>query len=169
MEFDTLTLETCKSFAVFSDERYLKHLLKKTEEWELFLICWRKGQHTTIHDHPEGGCKMRVLEGALVESEYSYPTIAFLGFRTIDVGETGFKRGKDVLHCIEALEDTISLHLYYPPGYATTSYNRPSPPLNMHQCRPDNALLETALSPNVETESSRAMDNNRDATTALPV
>jgi hypothetical protein len=167
--FDTLTLETCEPLATFSEERYLKHLLAKTEEWELFLICWKQGQCTTIHDHPEGGCKMRVLRGALIESEYSFPTIAFLSSRVIGTGCTGFKKGQDILHSIEALEDTISLHLYYPPGHVTTSYNRPNLPLNIGQYQLDNALAETTLLPIVGTESSQATDSSPCESTTLPV
>ncbi len=115
---------TYLSKARFDEDRYVKILLERTAEYEIFMICWKSGQSTPIHDHPEGGCWMQVVQGALEEVEYALPTMCHMGVQRLDVGSTGFKQGNVVLHSIRAIEDTISLHLYMPPHYKANIYDR---------------------------------------------
>ncbi len=110
--------------ARFEEDRYVKILLEGNEEYEIFMICWKSGQSTPIHDHPEGGCWMQVSQGALEETEYALPTLCPTGQHRMDVGSTGFKQGNAVLHSIRAIQDTISLHLYMPPQYKANIYDR---------------------------------------------
>jgi cysteine dioxygenase len=109
IEFDSLT--------------YKKKCLKRTKDYEVVLICWRKGQQTAIHDHPDGGCWMRVVQGALQEITYTTPNLEEVGERILGPGDVGFQCGSTVVHCIQALEDTVSLHVYYPPGYVARKYS----------------------------------------------
>ena len=110
--------------ARFEEDHYVKILLERTAEYEIFMICWKSGQSTPIHDHPEGGCWMQVVQGALEEIEYALPTMCHMGVQRLDVGNTGFKQGNVVLHSIRAIEDTISLHLYMPPHYKANTYKK---------------------------------------------
>jgi cysteine dioxygenase len=141
---DDFPLEVCLPRVRFGAERYTKTLLKRTPVYEIFLLCWKSGQATAIHDHPSDGCWMRVLQGCLEETEYAYPTLEKIGYTRFGVGEYGFKRGNEVLHSIRAIEDSVSVHVYYPPGYVANTYappisdNPPSPPRDTHQCPPQN-------------------------------
>ena len=42
-------------------------LPQSTAEFDIYLICWLRNQQTRIHDHPSGGCMMKVLLGELTE------------------------------------------------------------------------------------------------------
>lgn len=110
--------------AQIDQRQYTKILLEQNEEYEIWMICWKAGQSTPIHDHPEGGCWMQVVQGSLEETEYACPTMYIMGTNRLDVGNVGFKQGRVLLHSIKALEDTISLHLYKPPKYKANTYTR---------------------------------------------
>lgn len=120
---DEFPLEACKPFFAFSDKQYIKILLKRTPEYEIFLMCWKAGQSTPIHDHPAEGCWLRVLQGCLEETEYAYPSLQKLESHIYTVGDHSFKRGTEVLHTIRALEDSVSVHVYYPPNYIANIYH----------------------------------------------
>jgi cysteine dioxygenase len=148
---DEFPLGVCQPFFAFSDQHYVKNLLKRTDEYEVFLICWKAGQTTPIHDHPSEGCWLRVLQGSLEETEYSNPSLQELERRVFCVGDYGFKRGAEILHSIRALEDSVSVHVYYPPNHVanlyqlTTSYNPPNLPPNTHLSLPQTLHEESPV------------------------
>lgn len=37
------------------------------------IICWNEGQSSTIHDHADSHCFMKVLKGSLTEIKYCWP------------------------------------------------------------------------------------------------
>lgn len=123
--FARYTLEVCAPYIYFSPSHYTKHILERTYDHDVVLICWRKGQTTPIHDHPEGGCWMSVLQGCLEETEYARTEEAFVdltGVKQLPAGSFGYKRGADGIHQIKACEDTVSLHVYIPSGYIARTY-----------------------------------------------
>jgi quercetin dioxygenase-like cupin family protein len=54
----------------FSRERYERRPLYRDSEFELLLLCWEKGQATSIHDHDGQSGWFTVLEGALAVQEF---------------------------------------------------------------------------------------------------
>jgi len=108
----------------FSSINYNKNYLYSCESFDLVLICWKKGQYTQIHDHPNFCCLVKVLEGELLEEEYlnldcglQLNELKILTNRMITN-----KKQKEILHKIMANEDTISLHLYVPGNYKPNYY-----------------------------------------------
>jgi cysteine dioxygenase len=106
----------------FDDVKYKRIPIFQTLEYEVILICWKAGQKTAIHDHPEIGCTLKVCEGRLLETDYSPETLEIVATRTLSVGSVGFKQGSNPLHSILALEDSVSLHLYQPSHYVPKIY-----------------------------------------------
>lgn len=94
------------SFAI-PEAGYVRHLIEKTEEHELYCITWSVDAETPFHGHPAGGCWMRVVEGELKE-------ITVLGERILKPGDTGFQKGLYGVHKIVARKGGRSLHLYKP-------------------------------------------------------
>lgn len=37
------------------------------------ILCWNEGQSSTIHDHADSHCFMKVLKGGLTEIKYNWP------------------------------------------------------------------------------------------------
>ncbi len=111
-----------KDLVEFCEEHYKKILLERNENYEVYLICWRAGQNTRIHDHPDGGCLMKLISGTLLEENYRSDG-TFLYPRTYIPNMYGFKCGKNVVHRITAMEDSVSIHVYFPPNYKATIYD----------------------------------------------
>lgn len=42
------------------------------------ILCWNEGQSSTIHDHADSHCFMKVLKGGLTEIKYSWPQEALI-------------------------------------------------------------------------------------------
>lgn len=89
------------------EERYVRHLLHKTEEFELYCIVWATEAETPFHGHPDGGCWMRVLSGELVETTVSATNV-------LGPNATAFQKGPNGIHKIGARGPSKSLHLYKP-------------------------------------------------------
>lgn len=45
--------------------------VERTRDWELILMVWGTKASTPIHDHNHSKCRMRLLEGNLVEEFYT--------------------------------------------------------------------------------------------------
>lgn len=37
------------------------------------ILCWNEGQSSSVHDHADSHCFMKVLKGGLTEVKYSWP------------------------------------------------------------------------------------------------
>ena len=61
-----------RSYVNFSNKSYNKILVKRTKNIDLYIICWKAGQKTKIHDHPDRGCLMKILQGQLQENIFSF-------------------------------------------------------------------------------------------------
>jgi len=71
---------------------------------------------------------MKVLCGTLMERLYegTSPPV-YKGDRELTEGMIGYKEGCQTLHEIEALADSVSLHIYSPGGYAPRCYGSSKP------------------------------------------
>src|SRR4051812_34435637 len=54
----------------FSDERYSRNLVYKTEDFECLVLCWKPGQRSPIHDHANSICAVYTLDGLLSADNY---------------------------------------------------------------------------------------------------
>jgi cysteine dioxygenase len=107
----------------FISVTYNKILLYACKQYEVYLICWLAGQETPVHDHPEEGCLMRVVSGKLVEDTYHASNGVKIQATTLGPMMHTFRHGKNIVHRIRALEDSVSLHVYLPPGYVAATYD----------------------------------------------
>lgn len=106
---------------------YKRKLLYSDDFIDIFLIGWAQKQGSKIHDHPENGCLMRVLNNELCEETYvkNQEKLEKLSFKRLVQGETGHIKKCTVLHRIfnESEEKSLSLHVYSPPNYKTKYYD----------------------------------------------
>lgn len=89
---------------------------------DIFKFNWNKNVSTPIHDHAKHGCVMFLFKGKLKEkiydkngiikktSVYSAPNISYIN------NIIGY-------HSVTSLEDSKSIHFYFPKGYKTKYYN----------------------------------------------
>jgi hypothetical protein len=134
-----------------SFDLYQRHCvrLRRTEDFEVWLICWDIGQDTLLHDHGGSVGAFAVAQGALVE-DYGAVDKPKLRTRRHPAGTSvGF--GPDYLHNLVnvGMEPTVSIHAYSPPLRVMNFYCWL--PTGMHHLRaidcdmpePDSSILET--------------------------
>lgn len=110
------------SYVSFSDEKYCRKKVFQNDQAELIVISWKQSQKTSIHDHPTGGCIMKVITGLLCEDKYSENADIHLNTTCLEEGNISYSTGKQNLHQITAMSDTVSVHLYSPPNYVPNVY-----------------------------------------------
>jgi cysteine dioxygenase len=113
-----------RDLVIYNDTVYNRILIHSEEKFEIILICWKKGQRSKIHDHPENGCILKVLSGELRETRYKFinSNLTEMSNGIIYTGGISYIKGSTGLHDIEALEDSVSLHIYSPPSYIAKIY-----------------------------------------------
>ena len=89
--------------------------LFQSDCYQLELVCWEFGQRTPIHHYPKLESWMYVVEGTLVEENYTLPSNGTPYHKT--VLETGEKRYRNTYMGLQRLVNkhpgrSISLHLY---------------------------------------------------------
>jgi cysteine dioxygenase len=101
-----------KQYIFFDKQEYKKNLVYRDNNFEMFVVCWFPNQETKIHNHPEGGCLLKILEGNINEELYDKNfvlqennNLVMSDVRYIDdsIGIHKMKNNK---------ENTISLHIY---------------------------------------------------------
>jgi len=98
-----------------SEKNYYKNIIYQNDAFELILIKWEMGSETSIHEHPNNGCILKLLEGKLKEERYD----KFKKYKSseLTVNSVGYMHDNLGAHKITALEESYSLHLYSPPMY----------------------------------------------------
>ena len=62
-----------KKYAKFDKYKYTRNLVHKGNgKFNLMLLCWAPGNQSTIHDHANAHCFVKVLDGNLKEVNCEY-------------------------------------------------------------------------------------------------
>ena len=118
-----------RKYINFSDRTYTRRILKEysNDMFEFVLICWNNDQYTPIHDHPERGCIMKVLEGGLWEHRYTkccYGNYDVHEKSYVVRNDVTYIEGNDTIHkIINDNLQTVTLHIYSPAGYINNTYD----------------------------------------------
>ncbi|KAF2791011.1 cysteine dioxygenase type I [Melanomma pulvis-pyrius CBS 109.77] len=119
---------------------YTRNLVDKGNgKSNLLILVWTPGQTSSIHDHANAHCIMKILRGCLVETRYARPTVELNSERecplkciketTYGTNEVTYMSDQLGLHKISNPDPTdfaVSLHLYTPPNasvYGCNTYN----------------------------------------------
>jgi len=108
----------------FCNEHYNRVIIHQEELFEVILICWKGGQASSIHDHPNRGCLVKILQGCLNDEVFSnnesfrneYPLKSVLHISN----QIGVHKMEN-----KCTEDAISLHIYAPGFYKPNFIDRP--------------------------------------------
>lgn len=117
---NSAALENCVGYA---KEGYQRHVIKKSDFYELATICWKPGQKTPIHDHVGSDCAFLIISGISKETIYEindsglvFPTKSIIR----NSGEVCAAEEQDI-HVVSNEGDSglVELHVYTPPlsGY----------------------------------------------------
>ncbi len=108
-------------FRLFTEKKYARNLIARSDYAELLMLCWRSGQRTPIHDHGGSIGVVMVCEGALTETMYERQPEGHVKpyntFRWSPGGITGADAPDihQLLNLQPAGRDLVTLHCYAPP------------------------------------------------------
>ena len=88
---------------------------------DIYLIQWKKTYISGIHDHAKHGCLLFLYSGKLKEKFYNHQ-IKHTKTNYLYPFNLSFMHNQKGFHNIESLEDSLSIHLYYPKLHQTKYY-----------------------------------------------
>lgn len=122
--FSQEIVDYCKSQAKFIPQSYnrIKFHEYSNESFEMILICWDIDAQTKIHDHPENGCVLYLIEGSLEEKIYDHK-INLIRKTKFNEKTISYMDNKIGYHQVTSLGKSISLHIYSPPNHIIKSFS----------------------------------------------
>lgn len=98
----------------FHQHQYARHLVLKTQNVEIIMVCWLPGQGSPAHGHGPSDAVMMILEGEMAYTNF-YPDGRKVSgiWRPGDIGHAPV----GVQHQISNHSDSelVTLHIYSPP------------------------------------------------------
>ncbi|VDO52109.1 unnamed protein product [Haemonchus placei] len=126
-----------KQYAIFDEHKYTRNLVDiGNGKYNLMLLCWGPGMGSSIHDHTDAHCFVKILDGALLETKYEWPEsddleapLRKLEQNRYDENGVSYMSDKLGLHRMENpshSDSAVSLHLYVPPYEACNVFDEVS-------------------------------------------
>lgn len=113
LDFDNINLDFSKY--PFNDDKYLKYLLYRNDDFEIFVYTWGKKSKTPLHNHPSRGCRLFVLSGELMEERiFNDKTKKITTFKK---GDSSYMHDSIGMHQVTTLKEAITIHIYSPPNF----------------------------------------------------
>ena len=116
-------------FVRFGEPSYQRILVRAGRWYHLWVMCWKNGQRSPIHDHAGSSCAVRVLRGTATISDFAFAAnghVKALGSRDCPPGTVIGSQDGD-LHQVSNLQagsaDLVTLHIYTPPLLRMGTYS----------------------------------------------
>src|SRR5947209_19325797 len=140
VEFDDLA-----SHVRFSERGYQRIPIRGGPWYQAWVMCWRNGQRSPIHDHRGSSCAVRVLHGTLTETLFEFaPNGHIKATLSHDFEPAAVIGGEDSdVHQVSNLQagnaDLVTLHVYSPPlvhmgTHSLTDATRGTEPMLIEFC-----------------------------------
>jgi cysteine dioxygenase len=116
-------------FVKINKNIYNRTLVYKNDFIEILILTWNTNQSSKIHDHPDCGCLLKVLQGELTEFIYIKQDNNLVQTKetVLTKNMICYQIGKNGLHKIKNTEINghiaVSIHVYSPSGYIPNNYN----------------------------------------------
>ena len=115
LELNNYHLKNYSKYIVFEKNKYTRNKLFYNQDFEIVLITWDKNSIADYHQHPENGCKLKVLMGKLHETIKHNDNTKKENI--LLPGKSSYLDDTIGTHKIVALNKTVSLHIYSPSGF----------------------------------------------------
>ncbi|XP_010015197.1 PREDICTED: cysteine dioxygenase type 1 [Nestor notabilis] len=122
------------STTLVSDSRYTRNLVDSGNgKFNLMILCWGEGHGSSIHDHTDSHCFMKILQGNLKETLFKWPEKKGNGEmikkseRVLRENQCAYINDSIGLHRVENIshtESAVSLHLYSPPFDSCNTFDQ---------------------------------------------
>jgi cysteine dioxygenase len=105
----------------FSEGGYKRNLVRSGPNYHAWVLCWKNGQRSPIHNHAGSACVVRVLRGTLTETIFEVaPNGHVKASFSRDIAEGSLIGSEDSdMHQVSNLQagdaDLVTLHVYTPP------------------------------------------------------
>ncbi|XP_030048640.1 cysteine dioxygenase type 1 [Microcaecilia unicolor] len=121
-------------YAQFDQYRYTRNLVDEGNgKFNLMILCWGEGHGSSIHDHTDSHCFLKMLQGSLKETLFEWPDKKMNG-EMVKKSENVLKENHCAyindaigLHRVENsshTESAVSLHLYIPPFQTCNTFDQ---------------------------------------------
>ncbi|MGH9875643.1 MAG: cysteine dioxygenase [Pyrinomonadaceae bacterium] len=133
-----VSTEELQPYSGFKEGNYWRHRVCRNEFVEMLVLCWRPGQRTPIHDHNGSHGGVKVCQGLLWETIFSYDPVAGLEYKTAREHAVGAVTGSDVpdIHQLGnpdvSGQDLVTLHVYAPPLGVLHTYKPGSATIDLY-------------------------------------
>ena len=91
--------------------------------FDVYYFNWQPFVRTKVHDHAENGCLMVLMKGELNEKLYN-TNLEIIGENNYKSPNVSFINDKKGFYAVKALKWSKSIHVYYPKGHITKSYEK---------------------------------------------
>jgi cysteine dioxygenase len=121
--------DSLDAFMRFSASHYQRNLVKAAPNYHVWVMCWKAGQRSPIHDHGASVCAVRVLHGTATVTHFAWAASGdVLATHSENVAVGGVIGTQDGdLHQVSNLQgggqDLVTLHVYSPPLLRMGTYS----------------------------------------------
>ena len=133
-----ISREELQPYIGFKEGNYWRHRVCRNDFVEMLVLCWRPGQRTPIHDHNGSHGGVKIVEGLLWETIFTYDEHAGLQYKTARELRSGSVTGSDVpdIHQLGnpdvSEQDLITIHVYAPPLGVLHTYKPGSAKIDLY-------------------------------------
>ena len=124
-----IDLDDVSDHVHFSRNTYKRNLMRSGPHYHAWVMCWRNGQRSPIHNHAGSACVVRVLRGTLTETIFEMaPNGHVKASFSRDIAEGSLIGSEDAdIHQVSNLQagdaDLVTLHVYAPPLTRMETYS----------------------------------------------
>ena len=105
----------------FDSKQYSKKLIHSNDILDAYIISWCNNQESPIHNHPEKGCIMTILDGQIEESLYTTNLVHYKK-NIYSKGGVSYIDNNIGYHKMKTIDTCVSLHIYSPPNYKMETF-----------------------------------------------
>ncbi len=107
-------------FVHFSDDKYSRNLVSRTDDFEVLILCWKPGQRSPLHDHADSLCSVYIYDGIMSADNYLRTPAGHLRPDYSEEGNPGVVMSiqKEEIHQVSNLDEDrnlVSVHFYLAP------------------------------------------------------
>jgi cysteine dioxygenase len=138
LEKANISTEELQAYIGFKDGNYWRHRVCRNEFVEMLVLCWRPGHRTPIHDHNGSHGGVKVHEGPLWETIFTYDEVKGLEYKSAREYAPGAVTGSDIpdIHQLGNPDvsdrDLITIHVYAPPLGVLHTYKPGSTKIDLY-------------------------------------
>jgi DMSO/TMAO reductase YedYZ molybdopterin-dependent catalytic subunit len=124
-----LSPKTLAQHIQFRDDHYARNPVRGGRWYQVWVLCWKNGQRSPIHDHKGSSCGVRVIRGTMTQTIFELAPnghVKAMGSEDFPEGSVIGSLDTD-MHQVSNLQagdaDLVTLHVYSPPLVRMGTYS----------------------------------------------